>query len=488
VRDKVVVLSVPVKAGFPWHLLSNTYDWREYRLDYNLEFVLPEDVVRVDEKTIITVREKAEGGIYQISPEHKISIYRDYVKKYNCLVDCELSFWETHKPPIPYENLIISCHINAENPEGYYGNAQDSCLAIIDEIIERVNKVTVRFLKIVVPIESYLEMEKIKEAVKESKNEIIVMGTGSLGKLSRILYRYLGSKGIFAGLPGYTTSNSQLDTSELQQWEPEKINSQTIFGGIIGKTAVYHSLGHQFYNSLFKKSHIHAVYLPLATNCLQDLINWLESFVQNHKLYGFSVTMPYKSEISSLLANVRKPVNLISPVIGKRSSLQNIKEDHLLNTDLAAFTKALRFLGINRENRIVVFGTGDTAETLLSLLGDFPKTLIIGRNQTRGNHLSRRYDKPFLTLSEVKSGETVDLLVNCTSIGMNGENLFEAIPELACKCLIDLPYRKLEQDTPAVANFKAKHLPYVCGKTFWSWQAIEQEKAFMVNIRKILNS
>jgi hypothetical protein len=54
--------------------------------------------------------------------------------------------------------------------------------------------------------------------------------------------------------------------------------------------------------------------------------------------------------------------------------------------------------------------------------------------------------------------------------------------------LIDLPYRKLEQDTPAVANFKAKHLPYVCGKTFWSWQAIEQEKAFMVNIRKILNS
>jgi shikimate dehydrogenase len=473
------ILSIPALDNFPFTALQNySYDLQEVRLDYSseplgfldrLEYFFP-----IDPITIITIRDISEGGIHPFPSEKKYSLYSKLTAKYNCLVDCEMENYFRHKPVLPNSNLILSLHINRETSE---------LIKSVESAIESANRLSLRYLKIVVPIESYYDLECLRELSRRSRNPLLLCGTGYLGKLSRIFWKLLGSKGTFTGLPGFETSPEQLHPEEYELFGSRQLDENTLIGGIIGGEQVYDSLGLKYYNQRLRHLDDKIVYLPLPVRNSQDFLQWLQKMNKMIRFYGFSVTMPCKTDLPKLFNVPDKPINLISVKTDRKEQLPLNSPELFQNTDREAFQKALSSLEIDKHSSILVWGSGASAQCFIEEFSYLKRIQISGRNVGALKIIAEKYRVEFLTLSDIK-GKFFDLIINCTPLGMKNEDLFKVTGLSLPGKLIDLPY--CEGSTKAIEKCAAQGIPFIDGKSFWHFQSKKQEEMFQANISKLL--
>ncbi len=473
------IFSLPAAENFPFSELRRyNYDLKEIRLDYTPDpahFLRRiKDQAALDPFTIITIRDLSEGGIYPFPFEKKISLYRQAAAAHNCLVDCELDLFRKYKPALSYSNLILSHHIKPGTTDIF---------RVAQNTIEIANNYHLRYLKIVVPVESYSDLQKLPELSKDSQNPLLLCGSGFLGKLSRILWKLSGSKGTFVALPGQKTAGVQLTPGEYDLFGSHKLDEQTLLGGIIGGKQVYDSLGLKYYNQRLRKLDDKIVYLPLPVKDSQDFLHWLQDLNKKIRFYGFSVTMPSKTDLPKHFNVPDKPANLISVRTDRKEQLPFGCPELFYNTDRIAFKKALGSLRAEEDSSILVFGTGATAKCFIEEFSYLNKITVSGRKPDAVKQLAADHHTEYLTHYDLR-GKSFDLIVNCTPLGMKNEDLFELTGLALPAKMIDLPYGK--GMTKAIEKCAAQKIPFIDGKRFWLYQSKKQEELFLTNLSQLL--
>lgn len=440
----MIVLSIPFQKDI--EIPDDYSGWKEYRLDYNSN---PESFEKklVDEQTIITIRDPQEGGINPFPIKKKIDLYINYIKDRNCLVDLEL---ENHKfaKNLPAQNTLLSWHYFSENWD----------CDLIKQKIEKAISLKPRLVKIALKISLYTQFIQIAEILKSYNYPIIFVGMGLLGKQSRLLYNQLNSRATYIGLNEIPTASGQLTLSEAEQYNLFELNSETKIGGLIGGEQVYHSLGLKFYNDYFKRNSLNAIYLPLPVTQLKDFIKWQNTF--SHSDYGYSITMPFKTEMSKMIKADEQNINLYLP-----------KQKRSFNTDKIALQKAIAYLKMKQNDKILIYGSGATAEMALQVLESYSNIFLESRNSETKDQQQIRYER----LGH-KRANFYDLIINCTPMGMKGEDFLKSTGLSVATKYIDLPYSA--KQTPLSEFCLANNIDFVDGKMFWEWQADKQLAEF----------
>jgi 3-dehydroquinate dehydratase type I len=425
--------------------------WKEFRLDYSKDFQsFPPEII--NKKTIITIRSKNEGGKHKIDIAEKIEFYKKIISDKNCFCDLEINeVTDQDILHIPKDNLILSYHDFSENIN----------FTKLKEIVRKSNLLPSRFLKIAVNITKYSDLIKLSQIISESNKPVIFAGVGKLGKVSRILFRHLGTDATFIGLPDNPTAEGQLTIGEAEFFKLNSISKKTQIGGIIGGNQVEHSLGIKYYNDLFTNEELDAIYLPFATDNIDDLWNWINKADIN--FYGFSITMPFKKKIGA-----KKQLSAINLFL--------TKTDEMLNTDLVAFQKSIKILNIKKEESILIIGSGATTEIALKAFQTFDNITISSRNKFSGKKLAKENDKEFVQLKYLKNCK-YDVVINCTPLGTKNEDIIKLFNlELPIK-VIELPYT--QKNTLLINKCIENQMDYVDGKSFWKLQAKIQQKKFI---------
>ncbi len=193
--------------------IEKVCDFVELRADF-LENLKLEDVDviarEVKMESIFTCRKKDEGGKFEGSEKERLKILEEAMYKNFNYVDIELSsvdqidFSERNKQT----KIICSYHNFDKTPTYEY----------LEEIVNQMKEKGVDVFKIA--IMSYIE-EDNKKLLKlllnrDKDEEMIVIGMGENGKMTRILSPLLGGYLTYANVDGGVTAQGQINIEELK--------------------------------------------------------------------------------------------------------------------------------------------------------------------------------------------------------------------------------------------------------------------------------
>jgi len=179
--------------------------------------------------------------------------------------------------------------------------------------------------------------------------------------------------------------------------------------GLIGYP-LGHSFSKQFFLQKFLKEGISDAEYELFS--LPDIKHLPAMLDSNPEMKGFNVTIPYKEKVMAYLTSIDENARRIGAV-----NVVKVLEDGSLkgyNSDYSGFLESLltsKEKEVWKNNKALVFGNGGSSKAVQAVLQD----LSIGFT------LVSRHPTPLeLSYQEINPGllGTVDLLVNCTPLGM----------------------------------------------------------------------
>ena len=208
-----------------------------------------------------------------------------------------------------------------------------------------------------------------------------------------------------------------------------KIDGYTRLVAVVANP-IKHSISPFIHNSAFEATNTNGVYLAWevdATELAETVAN-----IRRYQMYGINLSMPYKEQVIPYLDQLSEEACLIGAV----NTVVN-REGTLIgyNTDGKGFFKSLPSFKISRK-RLVLLGAGGAAKAILAqaILDGVSQISVFVRSssmeKTRPylekiqNTTGFRVD--LLALEDVQelqdSITQADLLVNATSVGMDGSS------------------------------------------------------------------
>ena len=208
--------------------------------------------------------------------------------------------------------------------------------------------------------------------------------------------------------------------------EYSKFSGKTAVYGIIGDP-IDHVISPLIQNAAFQSTGIDAVYVPfhVRKSSLRSAIAGLRSL----GVKGFNVTAPHKLRVMHYLDNlhhVTVEIGAVNTVVNKNGSLCGY------NTDGLGVLKALNEAGADIEGKsCLLFGAGGASRAIGHTLASHVESIIIvNRTIAKARQLERRLQRNFKIKTKsasLTSGmlrqliEQSDLIVNASSMGMNGK-------------------------------------------------------------------
>lgn len=219
---------------------------------------------------------------------------------------------------------------------------------------------------------------------------------------------------------------------------------------------VAHSLSPAMHTAALRESGLEGSYE--LVRCDADGFRDLVGRLVVGEFAGLNVTMPHKGlahEVSDRLTPEAEAAVSINTLRAGDGSI------HGHSSDVVAFKEAFAVMG--EPSRIVLMGTGGSARAALAAFGG--DVLVWGRTPDKV--------EAFVASSGGEALRNLPpdyVLVNCTPLGMRGEDLPGGMIESASG-LVDLPYGPGE--TPAVSTARDAGIPVVDGLLFLAVQAAE---------------
>lgn len=208
-----------------------------------------------------------------------------------------------------------------------------------------------------------------------------------------------------------------------------KINGYTRLAAVVANP-IKHSISPFIHNSAFEATETNGVYLAWeveATDLAETVAN-----IRRYQMYGINLSMPYKEQVIPYLDQLSEEACLIGAV----NTVVN-REGTLIgyNTDGKGFFKSLPSFKISRK-RLVLLGAGGAAKAILAqaILDGVSQISVFVRSSSMGK------TRPYLEKIQNATGFRVDLfeledvqdlqdsitqadlLVNATSVGMDGSS------------------------------------------------------------------
>ena len=259
-----------------------------------------------------------------------------------------------------------------------------------------------------------------------------------------------------------------------------KIDGYTRLAAVVANP-IKHSISPFIHNQAFEATHTNGVYVAWeveATDLAETVVN-----VRRYQMFGINLSMPYKEQVISYLDQLSEEARLIGAV----NTVVN-REGTLIgyNTDGKGFFKSLPSFKISGK-RMVLLGAGGAAKAILA------QAILDGVSQVSVFVRSASIEKtrPYLEKLQNETGFKVDLfaledvselqsriidsdlLVNATSVGMDGVSLpIPASVVLPEKLLVaDVIYQPFE--TPFLKWARNQGNPAVNGLGMLLYQAAE---------------
>ena len=208
-----------------------------------------------------------------------------------------------------------------------------------------------------------------------------------------------------------------------------KIDGYTRLAAVVANP-IKHSISPFIHNQAFEATHTNGVYLAWeveATELAETVAN-----IRRYQMYGINLSMPYKEQVIPYLDQLSEEACLIGAV----NTVVN-REGTLIgyNTDGKGFFKSLPSFKISRK-RLVLLGAGGAAKAILAqaILDGVSQISVFVRSS------SMEKTRPYLEKIQNTTGFRVDLfaledvqelqdsitqadlLVNATSVGMDGSS------------------------------------------------------------------
>lgn len=186
--------------------------------------------------------------------------------------------------------------------------------------------------------------------------------------------------------------------------------------GIIGNP-VEHSLSPKIHNPLIKKYNLPFIFIKFPTKSLENRIKSLKA---NPNFKGASITAPFKVEILRFLDEIDSYTEKIGAC---NTILWDGKVLKGYNTDCYGAIKSLKkHLKNLKGKKYLILGAGGVSRAIIvGLLKEGVKDiLVLNRTFEKAKKLGKEFGIFYDNLENFKNYD-YDVLINCTSCGMNEE-------------------------------------------------------------------
>ncbi len=341
----------------------------------------------------------------------------------------------------------------------------------LDSIWERIRPFEPEFLKIVSTAKVLSDNIAMLRFLERRSDQADVIGIcmGEAGIVSRILGPRSGSVFTFAAVSaGEETGPGQITARALQDtYRIEELDRATRVYGIVGNP-VGHSLSPLMLNAAFRRESVNAVYLPLETRKLPDLL----TLIRELPVAGLSITMPYKQEMMAHLAKT----DPLSARIGACNTVVRSPEGKLygFNTDVGGIVRPLERRLTLKGARVLVLGAGGAARAaVFGLVEKGAQVTILNRTPETGKALAREAKAKVIGREQLAKAQ-FDVILNATPAGMEGSKSASILDdsELKARLVFDMVYNPLE--TPLLRAARAKGIAVITGVEMFVGQGARQ--------------
>lgn len=195
----------------------------------------------------------------------------------------------------------------------------------------------------------------------------------------------------------------------------------------------------------------------------EELVKYL-NLLKDRTYNGFNITIPYKEIIIKHLDKL----TFKAQDIGAVNTVYLNENGQIIgdNTDYYGFLKTLKNNAILADvKNIYLLGTGGAAKTVYHVLKDLNfDCVVVSRDKT-----NKKGFKTVIDYDDFKLIKTIDLLINCTPVGLPSEMKdFKPI----IKKIVDLRYNPLVTDLMKLSNTSYNGLEMLI------YQGLESQKIF----------
>lgn len=198
------------------------------------------------------------------------------------------------------------------------------------------------------------------------------------------------------------------------------------------------------------------------------------------KFDGINITIPYKVDIIKKLNNISdniKKINAINTIDNKENELNGY------NTDVFGFEKTLEYMNIDINNKtILILGNGGASKAVYFTLKSLGKNKIFIARRSFNHNIKLEPGDRFIQYIEIQKLNKVDLIVNCTPLGMYPDVEHNPIinkNEIESKYLIDLIYNPYK--TALMKKYELKGTKVINGLYMLVAQALKSESIWNNN-------
>ena len=416
--DSIEKLNTQIEAA-----IAGEADMVELRLDFwpdSEDLVLKvREIVKTAKqfnvKIIATCRANWEGGNFAGTEESRMAILENAAAEGADYIDIEMKAAEKLLPDFAPAKTIISYHDFESKPID------------LQDIVNTITKIsTTAIPKIAYKADSIVDAFDAFDVLHKNPG-MIAIAMGYEGLMTRLLAGKLDSLLTFASLSANSgTADGQITLKDMVDlYKVKSVNTETEIFGVIG-SPIAHSRSPEIHNRAFQHTGVNGIYLPLLIapdvydsfmdNCRQR--PWL-------KFRGFSVTIPHKHNAIDYIEKhggfIDPPAREIGAVntvlLGPDGQLSGYNTDYhgALQAVLDALTKNGKQLD---GMKAAVLGAGGVSRAVVAgLVDNNVEVTIYNRTVSRAESLANSFNCKAAALSEIDSS-TNDLIVNCTSIGM----------------------------------------------------------------------
>lgn len=228
------------------------------------------------------------------------------------------------------------------------------------------------------------------------------------------------------------------------------------------------NFGTRFHNSLYEQLELNFIYKAFTTNSIEDAVKGIRAL----NIRGCAVSMPFKEACMPFLDKLTDSVLAID-------SVNTIVNDngHLTayNTDYIAIRKLIDQYQLNRNQSVLIHGSGGMAKAVIAAFYDsgFKNVTILARNESAGQVLSQKYHFPTVT----NATKNYDILVNATPVGMSGGADSDKLSfpvELIQNASVIFEVIAIPVHTPLINEAKRHNIMTITGREVMILQAVEQ--------------
>jgi 3-dehydroquinate dehydratase/shikimate dehydrogenase len=415
--------------------------------------------------TMIATCRRTEGGGNFVGELFEQAEILEGAAKAGCqLIDVEIESAETMRPA-DWKRLRAS---GAALILSYHDFSHTRSL---QKVFERMQHFDPEFYKIVSTARSLSDNIAVLDLLRQhgDSTNMTAMAMGQPGIVSRLLGARTGSAFTFASTAaGEETASGQMTLDALRSlYRFEEIDAATRVYGVVGHP-VAHSLSPLMLNTAFRRERVNAVFLPLETAKVSDLLTLMERI----PLAGIAVTMPLKQEILPSLARMDD----LSTRIGACNTIVRGPDGRLFgfNTDVNAIIGPLERRLSLKGARVLVLGAGGAARAaVFGLKEKGAEVHILNRTPESAKELATQAKaKVFKREQLIKTD--FDVVVNATPAGMHGSKVQSLLEpdELRARLVFDMVYNPIE--TPLLHMAREKGIAVIPGLEMFVHQGARQ--------------